>query len=154
MRIHHTAISTPNLERLVRFYRELFGFAVVREFGWPRGVPMINGVIGLPDCAAQAAMLRRGDSFLELFEFSHPAPAPQAEDRPACDHGFTHVCFLVDDVAAEQARCEALGMRFHSKPQSTADLTFTYGRDPDGNVIELLRVHETDHPFALKASAA
>lgn len=151
MRIHHTAISTPNLERLVAFYRDVFGFTCVRELGWPRGVPMINGVIGLPDCAAKAVMMRRGDSMLELFEFTHPTPAPQSPDRPACDHGFTHICLLVDDVVAEQARCEALGMRFHSPAQSSADLTFTYGRDPDGNVIELLHVHERDHPFALGA---
>ena len=151
MRIHHTAISTPDLARLVWFYEQTFGFKVVREFAWPRGVAMINAVIGLPDCAAKAVMLRRGDSMLELFEFSHPTPKPHAQGRPACDHGFTHICFLVDDVATEQARCEALGMRFHSMTQTTEDLTFTYGRDPDGNLIELLRIHEVDHPFAVTA---
>jgi catechol 2,3-dioxygenase-like lactoylglutathione lyase family enzyme len=94
-------------------------------------------------------MLRRGDSMLELFEFSFPDPRPQAASRPACDHGFTHVCFLVEDVAAEQARCEAAGMRFHSKPASAGGLAFTYGRDPDGNVVELLQLLERDHPFAV-----
>lgn len=151
MRIHHTAISTPDLARLIAFYERLFGYKVVREFAWPRGVAMINGVIGLPDCAAKAVMLRRGDSMLELFEFGHPAPRPQPHDRPTCDHGFTHICFLVDDVAQEQARCEAAGMRFHSPAQRTADLAFTYGRDPDGNVIELLQLLEADHPFAVSA---
>ena len=150
MRIHHTAISTPDLDRLVGFYERTFGFEVVREFSWPRGAAMINAVIGLPDCAARAVMLRRGDSMLELFEFSHPAPKPQDPRRPVSDHGFTHICFLVNDVAQEQARCEALGMRFHSKTQSTDELTFSYGRDPDGNVIELLRIHAADHPFALR----
>jgi catechol 2,3-dioxygenase-like lactoylglutathione lyase family enzyme len=29
---HHTAISTPNLERLVAFYRDCFGFEPVFEF--------------------------------------------------------------------------------------------------------------------------
>ncbi len=151
MRIHHTAISTPDLARLIAFYEQLFGYKVVREFAWPRGVAMINGVIGLPDCAAKAVMLRRGDSMLELFEFSHPAPQPQSGDRPACDHGFTHICFLVEDVAKEQARCEAAGMHFHSPAQRTADLAFTYGRDPDGNVIELLQLLQADHPFAVSA---
>jgi len=151
MRIHHTAISTPNLPRLVAFYEQLFGYEVVREFAWPRGVAMINGVIGLPDCAAKAVMLRRGDSMLELFEYSHPEPRRQLENRPASDHGFTHVCFIVDDVEKEQARCEAAGMRFHSPAQKTADLAFSYGRDPDGNVIELLQLLQADHPFALSA---
>jgi catechol 2,3-dioxygenase-like lactoylglutathione lyase family enzyme len=149
--IHHTAISTPNLARLVTFYRDLFGFAVAREFGWPRGVAMINGVMGLPDSAAKAVMLRRGDAMLELFEFSHPTPLPQPPLRPVCDHGINHVCFLVDDVAAEQSRLEAAGMRFHSQPQSGSGLAFSYGRDPDGNVIELLQVLEAGHPFAIAA---
>jgi catechol 2,3-dioxygenase-like lactoylglutathione lyase family enzyme len=151
MRIHHTAISTPNLGRLVAFYEQLFGYEVVREFAWPRGVAMINGVIGLPDCAARAVMLRRGDSMLEVFEYTHPKPAAQTPDRPVCDHGFTHICLLVEDVFEEQARCEAAGMRFHSPAQRTADLAFTYGRDPDGNVIELLQLLQADHPFALSA---
>lgn len=151
MQIHHTAISTPNLARLIRFYQEMFGFERVQEFGWPRGVGMINGVIGLPDCAAKAAMLRRGDSMLELFEFSHPTPRPQDTNRPACDHGYTHICFHVEDVVAEHARCEAAGMRFHCKPESSGGLAFTYGRDPDGNVIELLQVLDANHPIALSA---
>ena len=32
---HHTAISTPNLERLVTFYRDCFGFEPVFEFSSP-----------------------------------------------------------------------------------------------------------------------
>jgi catechol 2,3-dioxygenase-like lactoylglutathione lyase family enzyme len=149
MRIHHTAISTPDLARLIAFYRDLFGYEVVREFDWPRGVALINGVIGLPDCAAQAVMMRRGDSMLELFEFSHPAPRAQDPNRPACDHGFTHVCFHVADVEKEHARLAAAGMRFHCAPQRAGGLAFTYGRDPDGNVIELLQVLEADHPLRL-----
>jgi catechol 2,3-dioxygenase-like lactoylglutathione lyase family enzyme len=150
MLIHHTAISTPNLARLASFYREVFGFEIVHEFGWPSGVGAVNAVLGLPDSAAKAAMLRRGDSMLELFEFSRPAPQPQGERRPVCDHGFTHVCFQVDDVAKEQARCEERGMRFHSAPMSSGPLTFSYGRDPDGNVVELLSVQGDAHPMAVR----
>lgn len=149
MRIHHTAISTPNLARATDFYRTHFGYEVIREFAWPRGVETINGVIGLADCAAKAVMMRHGDSMLELFEFSHPAPAPQSPDRPACDHGYTHICFHVADVVKEHARLAAAGMRFHCAPQVAGGLAFTYGRDPDGNVIELLQVLEADHPLAL-----
>jgi catechol 2,3-dioxygenase-like lactoylglutathione lyase family enzyme len=151
VRIHHTAISTPDLARLARFYEETFGFARVREFGWPQGAARIDALLGLEGSAARAVMLRRGDSMLELFEYAQPAPRPQDARRPVCDHGYTHVCLQVDDVAAEQARCEALGMRFHSPPLSAGGLTFTYGRDPDGNVIELLSVDAADHPFAVEA---
>jgi catechol 2,3-dioxygenase-like lactoylglutathione lyase family enzyme len=152
MRIHHTAISTPNLERLVDFYERVFHFKRVSGFGWPRGVGSINAVLGLADSAAKAAMLRSGDSMLELFEFAQPVPKPQNESRPVSDHGYTHICLLVEDVDEEQARCEALGMKFHCPAQKTDELWFTYGRDPDGNVIELLKVLKPEHPMAIRAA--
>ena len=44
---HHAAISTPDLDRSLRFYRELFGCTVVREFGWPAGIPEADALTGL-----------------------------------------------------------------------------------------------------------
>jgi catechol 2,3-dioxygenase-like lactoylglutathione lyase family enzyme len=135
---HHAAISTPNLERSVRFYKELFGCTVVREFGWPAGIPEADALTGLRNSAAKAVMLKLGDSYLEIFEFSSPAPKPGDPDRPACDHGITHICLEVRDSQAEYARLNAAGMRFHSPPQAQEGGFVTYGRDPDGNIVELL----------------
>jgi glyoxylase I family protein len=135
---HHAAISTPDLDRLVRFYRELFGCEVVREFGWPAGIPEADALTGLQNSAARAVMLKLADSYLEIFEFSSPAPKPGDPDRPACDHGITHICLEVRDSQAEYARLKAAGMRFHAPPQAQDGGFVTYGRDPDGNIVELL----------------
>jgi catechol 2,3-dioxygenase-like lactoylglutathione lyase family enzyme len=150
--IHHTAISTPDLDRSVRFYCDLLGFEVVQQMGWPRGIEAIDAILGLRESAARVAMLRRGDSLLELFEFSSPTPHASDPNRPVCDHGITHLCLLVDDVEREYARLCAAGMRFHAPPMSTPPTTFTYGRDPDGNVIELLQVSDPNHPFAARTA--
>lgn len=135
---HHAAISTPDLERSVRFYRDLFGCTVVREFGWPAGIPEADALTGLRDSAARAVMLKLGDSYLEIFEFSSPTPKPGDPARPACDHGITHICIEVKDSQAEYARLKAAGMAFHSPPQPQDGGFVTYGRDPDGNIVELL----------------
>lgn len=135
---HHAAISTPDLERSVRFYRELFGCTVVREFGWPAGIPEADALTGLRNSSAKAVMLKLGDSFLEIFEFSSPTPKPGDPDRPACDHGITHICLEVRDSLAEYARLKQAGMRFHAPPQAQDGGFVTYGRDPDGNIVELL----------------
>jgi len=148
--IHHTAISTPDLDRSVRFYCDLFGFELLQSFGWPKGTAATDAVMDLRDTAARVAMLRRGDSMLEIFEFSSPAPRSADPNRPVCDHGITHVCFLVNDVHAEYERLQAEGMRFHCPPQGSEVLAYTYGRDPDGNVIELLQVSDPKHPFAIE----
>ena len=83
--LHHTAISTPDLERAVTFYRDLFGFEVVMEMDWPRGYPGVDLIMGIKDTAAQAVMLRREDSMIEIFEFSSPEVKSQAPDRPVCE---------------------------------------------------------------------
>ena len=150
--IHHTAISTPDLARAVAFYRDLFGFEVVMEMDWPQGYAGVDLIMGIEGTAAQAVMLRREDSMIEIFEFSAPEVASQPVDRPVCDHGITHFCFWVEDIEAEYERLSSSGMVFHCTPQdSGTGIVATYGRDPDGYVIELLEILDEEHPFALKA---
>ena len=60
-------------------------------------------------------------------------------NRPVCDQGITHICLQVTDIDAEYARLSAAGMRFHCAPQTAPGLCrATYGRDPDGNIVELI----------------
>ena len=137
-KVHHIAISTPNLERLVDFYRDVLGFEVLEEFAWEKGSRSADRVVGLKDSAAKAIMLKGGDFHLEIFEFESPEPKPVDPERPVCDHGLTHFSFEVDDVQSVYDRLKEAGMRFHCPPEKLGDLgTATYGRDPDGNVIEL-----------------
>jgi catechol 2,3-dioxygenase-like lactoylglutathione lyase family enzyme len=137
-RVHHIAISTPDLDRLVSFYRDVFGFEVVEEFDWEKGYQAADRVTGLKGSAARAVMLKGGGFHMELFEFQSPPPKSLDPDRPVCDHGLTHFSFEVSDVQAVYARLKKAGMYFHCPPEKLGDLgTATYGRDPDGNVIEL-----------------
>jgi catechol 2,3-dioxygenase-like lactoylglutathione lyase family enzyme len=137
IRLHHTGISTPNLDRLVTFYCELLGFEEVSRSTWERGFEDADSVLGLVDTAAEMVLLRLGDTHLEVFEFRHPAPGPAPVDRPVSDSGINHICLSVNDVASEYERLTIAGMQFHSTPRDIGDGPFAYGRDPDGNVVEL-----------------
>jgi catechol 2,3-dioxygenase-like lactoylglutathione lyase family enzyme len=137
--IHHTAISTPDLDRLTKFYRDLLGFEVESESGWPAGIEIADNIVGLKDSAAKIAMLKLGDFRLELFQFSSPEPKSSDPNRPVCDHGLTHLAFTVEDIHAEYDRLVKAGMIFHCPPQNIG-ATVTYGRDPDGNVVELMQL--------------
>jgi len=154
-RLHHVAISTPDADRLVAFYRDLLGFGVVYSGAWSRGSAAADALTALEGSSARQVMLRAGNAYLELFEFSSPAAAPAAADRPVCDHGLTHLCLLVDDVDAEQERLSAAGVPFHSAPEDLGlGVRTTYARDPDGNVVELKQLSSPSHPVALPALAA
>ena len=65
---HHAAISTPDLERCIEFYTQTIGGEVAWTFGWERGTPEADAVTGLTNSAARAAMLKIGDTFLEVFD--------------------------------------------------------------------------------------
>jgi catechol 2,3-dioxygenase-like lactoylglutathione lyase family enzyme len=71
--------------------------------------------------------------------------------RPVCDHGITHICLDVVDIDTEYERLRAAGMTFHCPPQGVGALRATYGRDPDGNVVELLEVKDAASPMRLNA---
>lgn len=142
--IQHTAISTPDMGRALGFYRDLVGFEVVSDSTWEKGSRAganAERVMALEGVAVRVVMLRLGESLLELFEFQSPRPAATEPDRPVCDHGFTHICLSVTDMDAEYGRLSRAGMHFHCPPlQLGRRAKVTYGRDPDGNVVELLEL--------------
>lgn len=152
--VHHTAISTSNLERALGFYRDLLGFRVVFEFAWPAGTEVADRITGLQRSSARAVMLRAGNAFVELFQYESPTPKPGDPCRPVADHGLTHICLDVVDLDAEYQRLREAGMTFHCPPQEIGmDVRTTYGRDPDGNVIELQEILSPQSPIALAAKA-
>jgi catechol 2,3-dioxygenase-like lactoylglutathione lyase family enzyme len=148
--IHHTAISTNDLDRSLRFYRDLLGFEQVFASRWEPGAEAADKITGLKNSSARMVMLKAGNACIELFEYSSPLPHPGDPNRPACDHGITHLCLDVRDIEAEYERLKAAGMLFHCPPQKMGTVSATYGRDPDGNIVELLEVEDASNPMALK----
>jgi len=147
--IHHTAISTPDLDRSLAFYRDLLGAEVMTDFEWPKGAEIADRIVGLKDSSARAVMLKLGNAMIEIFQYQSPAPHPGDPDRPVCDHGITHLCLDVTDIDSEYDRLVAAGIRFHSPPQDLGAIRSAYGRDPDGNVVELQEVLDHSSPVYL-----
>ena len=150
--LHHCAIVTEDLERSVAFYCSHFGFERVLESGWERGYARVDAIVGLKDTAARFVMIGNGTDFIEIFHYSSPERAPETRLHQANDPGFAHICFEVDDIDAEYKRLLAVGMHFHTPPPlgSPNGVRSTYGRDPDGNIVELLQIIDANHPFRRK----
>lgn len=134
--INHVGVSVANLDRSIGFYRDLLGMDVVKQR--PFSGEQYESILGLQGAEGRLALLQAGNMRLELFEFSHPSPKPGDSIRPVCDHGITHFCIEVNDVEDSYARLKAAGVSFHCPPLEFATGKATYGRDPDGNVFELL----------------
>lgn len=138
--IHHVAVSVPDLDRALGFYRDVLGFEVVQEGAWDRDFPAADRAIGLAETSARMAMLRAPNAFLELWEYHNPPPADRTS-RP-CDYGYPHMALQVSGIAEEYARLKALGMEFAGDPVDFGSSSAIYGRDPFGNVIELYEIRD------------
>ena len=70
---NHIAISVPDLDRALSFYRDLLGFKPVLEFGWEKNAPtqaVAEQILAVKGTAARAVTLQTGNLLIELFEFS------------------------------------------------------------------------------------
>ena len=70
-------------------------------------------------------------------------------NRPVNKHGITHICLAGDDYQSDYAFLEEAGVVFNTGPQGDSPSRWAYGRDPFGNVIELLE-HDPASPSSLR----
>ncbi len=135
---HHVAISVADMERSIAFYRDIFGMTQACE-AFPFGGEDYARIMALPDPQGRMCMMAKGNLMLELFEFAKPTPAPKDPQYPVSDRGFTHFGVWVEDIEGTYQRMLDAGVKFHCPVlQFQGGMKATYGRDPDGNVFELL----------------
>lgn len=134
----HVAVVTPNIKRLTAFYSLVTG-APVHSSGHFGPEPKFDVVAGLENIVFDGAWVKAGPLTLEFWQYHQP----QTQSRPlanASKHGWSHFALEVDDLDGEYQRLLAAGVHFHSAPMSNGAVRFVYGRDPDGNIFELLQV--------------
>lgn len=147
--IHHVAVHVHDLDRMIQFYKDAFGFEVVGEpFGWEND-EFIDKIVDVPGSAARGAMLRAGTCYMELFQYSKPEPGNTRGLDPQ-DKGYTHMCIDVTDIEEEFTRLKGLGMTFsEDAPIDVGHVKTIYGRDPEGNLIEIQETQEScDFPLS------
>ena len=140
--IHHVAIGVSDIEKALTFYTEGLGFEVVQR-SHVKNSPKAEKAIGLDAIDAKMAMLKTKNAFIELWEYSHPAPR-DLRSSPS-DYGYPHLALQVDDIQAEYDRLKTHGMEFVGEVVHFEDKTSAiYGRAPCGNIIELYEIKSPD----------
>jgi catechol 2,3-dioxygenase-like lactoylglutathione lyase family enzyme len=135
--IHHVAIHVRDMDRMLKFYKAAFGFEVMGEpFSWSNDA-FIDKIVNIPNSAARGAMLRAGTCYVEIFQYSEPKPNVSTPLN-GFDKGYTHFCVDCTDIESEYERLKGLGMTFSQPaPIDVGHVKSIYGRDPEGNLIEI-----------------
>jgi len=135
--IHHIGMNCRDMDRMVRFYQEAFGFEKVDDgFGW-ENEPTMDHIVDVKGSAAKGVMMRAGQCYIEMFQYSSPAPQNAAPLRPS-DRGYTHFCIDVTEMETDIEHLKMCGMTFNDRDfVDVGHVKTLYGYDPEGNVIEV-----------------
>lgn len=145
--VTHVGLCVSDLARSRRFYTEALGFTHDRELKLPSA--HIDAHLRLdPTGDIHAVYLVLGGFTLELMRFDPPGTAGAA-DRVFNQTGLTHLAIAVENPEASAALCETLGGSIFSMIGPAAVV-----RDPDGQLVELLRLTSHDRIEADRAARA
>lgn len=127
MRITVTSVLVDDQEKALKFYTEVLGFVKKTEI--PLGEAKWLTVVS-PDHPDGVELLLEPDG--------HPAAGPFK--RALVEDGIPFTSFAVDDVHAEFARLQALGVQFTQAPVEMPGVTIAVFDDTCGNLIQIASV--------------
>lgn len=135
----HVALASPDIDRLVDFYRTVIGVEPYSRVNKVTG-PRMDEVTGLHGARARAAWFNCGNMIVELWEYVSPKPTEPTEPRPPDAAGYTRIVFEVRELDREIERLTAAGVDV-AEPGELADgARLACARDPDLNLLGFLEL--------------
>ncbi|MCW2784927.1 MAG: hypothetical protein JWP74_1444 [Marmoricola sp.] len=137
----HIGIGVADLDRSVRFYSDVFGFAQLYQLDFKD-----NEVAATMEQEGvfRSAMLIRDDIRIELLQWVGVPVTGSGERKPMTELGFTHLSFRVEDVDDLTEAVVAAGGAVHPQtlsyvgPEGSTQTGLLYYTDPDGTRIEVM----------------
>jgi catechol 2,3-dioxygenase-like lactoylglutathione lyase family enzyme len=124
MRINLTSVLVDDQDKALRFYTDVLGFEKKTEVpvGEHRWLTVVS-----PDDPDGTELLLEPDAH----------PAAKVFKEALVGDGIPFTSFAVNDVAAEFARLEGLGVRFTQEPAAMGPVTTAVFDDTCGNLIQI-----------------
>lgn len=141
-RVNHTGVSVADMERSLRFYRDLLELEVIFDSDVDDVAPL-NAVVGMAEAKGRVVWLAVGDTMIELWQWLHPQGRDLPENYSPADRGVTHFALQTDDVDELHRRVVDAGHHANTKPLDLGLHKTTYIRGPDQEIIEILEDRAT-----------
>ena len=141
--VRHIGIVVTDMEKSLKFYRDLLGLKIkslVDEEG-----QFLDNILAHENVKNKVAKLyaKNGNALVELIDSKSYG---NKKDRDFFTIGASHFAFTVDNLEKTYDYLVKNGVKFTAPPQQTSDgfAKITFCEDPDGTLIELVEVINTD----------
>jgi glyoxylase I family protein len=114
--LEHTAIATPNPEKLAQWYVDHLGFRINHHYENYYFARAANGAV------------------LEFI----PSEGPRADQKDR-DPGIRHLAIEVSDFDGAYAALRAKGVQFVNEPYAIGSNRMVFFTDGDGNLVHLIK---------------
>lgn len=141
--VHHIGITVSDIDATLAFYRKSVAMEVVERRFYPAS-SFPAGLVRNRRGRIEIATVRTPTVYLELTDFA-PERSATPEQRSAIGPGYTHICWQTPATAPGYDRFKAAGLKMLSRGDKPVDIggygvTYAYGFDPDGTMIEMEQV--------------
>jgi lactoylglutathione lyase len=141
--LHHIGITVSDIERSVRFYRDVLGLLLVRRRS--ADADYLGAQTGYPGVRLEVASFKVSPDSPQSLEIAQYAThAGGSSDASTNLAGNAHLCFRVDDIQTVYDSFLAQGVRFRSSPVPITSGPnqgglVVYFYDPDGFTLEMFQ---------------
>ena len=101
--------------------------------------------MGVPDIKADHVTLVLQNASprteIQLLHYQHPRSLPDARIRDLHKIGMNHICFAVDDIAAEVAKLRGNGFKTRNEIMDFHSRKLVFIDGPEGVTVELAQWH-------------
>lgn len=142
-RMHHVGITVADIERSIRFYRDVLGFTLVRRR--TADAPYLAEQTGYAGVRLEVASFKSTPDSAQSLELVQYLTHADGAWKPATNiAGSAHLCFQIDDIDAAYKVLGARGARFKTPPVAITSGPNqggfgVYIYDPDDFIIELFQ---------------
>jgi methylmalonyl-CoA/ethylmalonyl-CoA epimerase len=133
-RIHHVGIVVPDLEKAMGLWRDLLGLSLTKS-------------ATIQDQGVKAALLKAGDSEIELLEPLNPDNGV-GKFLSRRGGGLHHVCFETEDVVRELEAARAKGIQLidqKPRPGLAGMICFLHPKATRGVLVEYAQPFDDGH---------
>ena len=141
----HTGVVVKDMDRMITFYRDTFGFQVALDT--EVGGREADDIVDFHIESERIVVMALGDKEIELLQY-RPVGRDYPADYKSNDLFGMHLAFQTDDMERDYAMLRERGVKIISKGPQTVPETHPifagakvlYFQDPEGHPLELIQM--------------